>query len=103
MGGEGLRDQKRIKRNYIIIISGRNYGQLWQFVSKKKEYSFTNKKGTTIMKKTYMKPSTLTTKVGVHLMLVGSPDVTINKNSSVNAANVDSRRSNDLWDDEEED
>ena len=50
-----------------------------------------------------MKPSTLTTKVGVHLMLVGSPDVTINKNSSVNATNVDSRRSNDLWDDEEED
>ena len=55
------------------------------------------------MKKTYTKPSTLMTKVGVQKMICGSnPQVGINRSGSIDADKVDSRRSNDLWDDDEE-
>ena len=56
------------------------------------------------MKKTYRKPSTLLTYIGVHRMVCESiPGVTINPNRSVNATEVESRRGGSIWDDEEDD
>jgi hypothetical protein len=61
-----------------------------------------NKKGTTIMKKTYMQPAILLTKVAAQQMICTSnPDVTIKQNESVDAGSVESRRGGSFWDDEE--
>ena len=56
-----------------------------------------------IMKKTYIKPATLLTKVGMDKMIltVSDPNVTLNSGGSVNAANVESRRGG-LWDEDED-
>jgi hypothetical protein len=56
------------------------------------------------MKKTYMKPSTLLTAVGMHKMIcVSDPKVGINREVSVDANSIESRRGNkSVWDDEDE-
>ena len=54
------------------------------------------------MKKTYMKPSIVLTHIGVHRMICDSePRLTIQRNGSVDAGSVESRRG-DFWDDDEE-
>ena len=54
------------------------------------------------MKKTYMKPCTLLTIVGVHQMIcVSDPVLGIDHSGNVDADKVESRRGG-LWDDEEE-
>ena len=56
------------------------------------------------MKKTYIQPATLLTAVGMHQMICTSnPRVGISRDAedAVDAGNLDSRRSNSLWDDEE--
>jgi hypothetical protein len=57
------------------------------------------------MKKTYMKPATLLTAVSVHKMIcVSTPHVTVSTTGEVEADEVESRRrSNSVWDDEEDD
>ena len=55
------------------------------------------------MKKIYIKPSTLLTKVGVrHMICASDPNVTINQEGSIDAGKVESRRGFSIWDDEEE-
>jgi len=56
------------------------------------------------MKKTYMQPATLLTKVAVHRMICQSnnPNVKINKSGSVDAGDVGSRGSSSFWDDDDE-
>ena len=46
------------------------------------------------MKKTYMKPSILLTKVGMRHMICNSPQpqIIINRNESIDAGSIDSRR-----------
>ena len=55
------------------------------------------------MKKTYIQPAILLTKVAMQQMICGSndPTATINPNGSVDADKVESRGSG-FWDDDEE-
>ena len=55
------------------------------------------------MKKTYMKPCILLTKVGVrHMICESGPNLVINKQGSVDAGNVESRRGFSIWGDDDE-
>ena len=55
------------------------------------------------MKKTYIQPSTLVKQLAIQKMIcVSGPSATIDTKGNVNAANIDSRRSVSLWDDDEE-
>ena len=56
------------------------------------------------MKAIYQKPETNVTKLVMeHVMLdTSNPNVTIDRESEVEAANVDSRRTFSLWGDDEE-
>ena len=55
------------------------------------------------MKKTYIKPSILLKNVGVRQMVCASePQVSINRNESVAAGSVDSRRGFSIWGDDDE-
>lgn len=55
------------------------------------------------MKKTYIQPATKVTLLAVQQMIcVSGPNASINTSDSVDAANVESRRGSDFWDDEEE-
>ncbi|MBR2237896.1 MAG: hypothetical protein IJ887_08500 [Prevotella sp.] len=55
------------------------------------------------MKKTYMKPFILLTNVGARQMICNSqPQLLINRNGSVEAGSVESRRGSSIWDDDEE-
>ena len=55
------------------------------------------------MKKTYMKPYILLTNVGARQMICNSQlQLLINRNGSVEAGSVESRRGSSIWDDDEE-
>ena len=55
------------------------------------------------MKKIYIKPCTLLTKVGVrHMICASDPKLSIDREGSIDAGKVESRRGFSIWDDEEE-
>ena len=55
------------------------------------------------MKKTYQIPETVTMKIATSMILSASdPNVKVDKNESVDAGDVESRRSNNVWDEEDE-
>ena len=57
------------------------------------------------MKKIYQTPETVTIKIATPMLLIGSdPQVGADPNETpVDAGDVESRRNNNMWDDEEED
>ena len=55
------------------------------------------------MKKTYQIPETVTMKIATSMILSASdPQVGLDKDATVNAGEVDARRSNNVWDEEDE-
>ena len=55
------------------------------------------------MKKIYQIPEAVKTEMATSMILAASdPNVKVDKNESVNADDVESRRSNNVWDEEEE-
>lgn len=55
------------------------------------------------MKKIYIKPCTLLTKVGVrHMICASEPDMVINPDGHVDAGDVESRRRFSIWGDDDE-
>ena len=56
------------------------------------------------MKKNYISPDTIEIKIQLsHFITTSDPNVTVHTEGSVDAEKVESRRRNDIWDDEEED
>ena len=55
------------------------------------------------MKKTYQIPETVTMKIATSMLLITSdPQVGLDKDAAVDAGEVDARRSNNVWDEEDE-
>lgn len=55
------------------------------------------------MKKTYQIPETVTMKIATSMILSASdPQVGLDKDATVNSGEVDARRSNNAWDEEDE-
>lgn len=56
------------------------------------------------MKKIYQTPETVTMRIATPMILAASdPQVIVDPTESVEAGEVESRRSNNIWDEEEED
>ena len=55
------------------------------------------------MKKIYQIPETVTLKIATSMILSASnPDVKVDKTETIDPVNVDARRSNNAWDEEDE-